>query len=175
MGFTDLVGVDRFTRPIDEDGLSIRVVDDLESSDLGLGNMKFALVTMIEVIEHMTSPGVLLAHASQHLANDGVILITTPNIHSLIQRLKFLGTGRFGHFDAGSDPTHFQPLLLDAWERMLPKWNLEVERRWTIPDANVFGGVSFVWRLGASVLAPILGNPLPGECLGLMLRRVSIP
>ena len=168
-GFTDILGIDRFTTPRKTEHLTIEQ-RDIER-DLRLGDAQFGLITLVEVIEHMTSPGALLSQISSLLTDDGVFLLTTPNIQSLIQRLKFAVTGRFTHFDYGSDPTHYQPVLLEAWERMLPGLGLEVERRWTYPDGNRSDGISQVWRLGAAILGPVLKNPLPGEVLCLRLKK----
>jgi SAM-dependent methyltransferase len=171
-GFGELVGIDWSADGRVSGNLTIRR-GDIESDDLGLGNATFGLVSIIEVIEHMGNAGKLLSHASRHLADDGLVLLTTPNIHSLIQRLKFLITGRFTHFDHGSDPTHYQPLLLEAWRRMLPRYGLEVATVWTYPNSNRLDGIHQGWRYLAAMLQPLLRNELPGEVLCILLRRVT--
>lgn len=169
-GFTRLVGVDWSAAPMATQNMRI-ISSDLERTELGLGEEKFGLVTLVEVIEHMHNPGALLKLAARHLGEDGVILITTPNIQSLIQRMKFFVTGRFAHFDYGSDPTHYQPVLLDAWKRMLPSYGLTIESVTTWPSANRLGGVHPAWQTLSSIASLIMANPLPGECLVLRLRR----
>lgn len=169
-GFKRLVGVDRDTATVVTENVRIKGAD-LEREDLGLGEEKFGLVTLVEVIEHMHNPGALLRVAEAHLAPGGAILITTPNIHSLIQRLKFLITGRIAHFDAGSDPTHFQPLLLDAWKRMLPEYGLKLDSVTTWPNSRQVSGIHPAWKYLAAVSSVMLRDPLPGECLVLRLSR----
>jgi SAM-dependent methyltransferase len=169
-GFGELVGIDLSPPPVAPENMTI-LSANLESEDLGLKEKTFGLITMIEVIEHMGNPGKLLGHVKRYLRNDGLALITTPNIHSLIQRLKFLVTGRFTHFDYGSDPTHYQPVLLDAWKRLLPSYGLAIADCWTYPRANRLDGVNPLWRHGAAVLQPFFPNRLPGEILCIVLRK----
>jgi ubiquinone/menaquinone biosynthesis C-methylase UbiE len=169
-GFKKLVGID--WNPDDTETGAVKIIKgDLEASDIGLGTEKFELVTMIEVIEHMSNPGKLLEHASRHLDDNGMVLITTPNIHSLIQRIKFLATGRLTHFDRGSDPTHYQPVLIEAWERMLPRYGLKIDNIWTYPNCNQLDGISTIWKHLASILQLVLSNKLPGEILCITLRK----
>ena len=169
-GFLNLRGVDWNTRIVDEPDFKISNAD-LEAEDLGLGDERYGLVCLIEIIEHMHNPGHLLRHAAKHLRDDGVVLITTPNIHSLIQRLKYLITGRFAHFDCGSDPTHYQPILIEAWKRMLPRYGLKIAREETWPHASQIGGIHPAWKYLAGAMSPFLKNPLPGECLVLRLVK----
>lgn len=169
-GFKGLRGVDWNTQVVNEPELKI-TNGDLEAEEIGLGDAKFGLVCLIEIIEHMHNPGHLLRHAVKHLRDDGVVLITTPNVHSLIQRVKYLVTGRFVHFDQGSDPTHYQPIVIDAWKRMLPRYGLQIARIETWPHKSQLGGIHPAWKYMAGALSPFLKNPYPGECLVLQLVK----
>jgi branched-chain amino acid aminotransferase len=70
------------------------------------------------------------------------------------------------HFDYGSDPTHYQPVLLDALIRMLPSYGLAIADCWTYPKANRLDGINPLWRCGAAVLQPVLpwGNITLPRC-----------
>lgn len=173
-GFSQLRGVDWNTPIVDEPELQI-TNGDLEADEIGLGDAQFGLVCLVEIIEHMHNPGRLLRHAVKHVRDDGVILITTPNVHSLIQRLKYLVTGRFAHFDFGSDPTHYQPVVIDAWKRMLPRYGLQIERIDTWPRSRHLGGIHPAWKYAAGALSPFLKDPFPGECLVLRLVKAPAP
>lgn len=172
-GFGENVGIDWKAEEFRSNDLIV-LRGNIESDDLGLGDAKFGLITMIEVIEHMMNPGKLLNQAQRHLAPQGLVLITTPNIHSLIQRLKFLVKGRFTHFDAGSDSTHYQPLLLEAWKRLLPFYGFAIVDCWTYPKANRLDGINQSWRYLAAVLQLFLRNDLPGEILCILLKKATI-
>lgn len=52
----------------------------------------------IEVIEHLRDPQNLIDEAHRVLRDDGVLFITTPNVDSLDQRLRYLLSGRFFWF-----------------------------------------------------------------------------
>jgi len=49
----------------------------------------------IEVIEHLHDPQNLIDEASRVLKKDGLFFITTPNVHSLAQKLRFLFSDDF--------------------------------------------------------------------------------
>jgi SAM-dependent methyltransferase len=175
-GFEDCVGVEGFVEPQrDDEALPAGIIAaDLDDPDLDLGR-QFALITCIEVIEHLHNPGNLLALVGRRLAPGGVTLITTPNIQSLAQRLKFALTGRFAHFEPrnGSDPTHVQPLLLETWTTMLPLYGLGLKDHWTYPPRSPGRTAGRLLTVAATVLGPVLKDELPGETLCLRLERQS--
>lgn len=64
-------------------GLSCRVADFL-TEEL---DPPYDLITMIEVIEHVQSPGAFFRRADQLLRPGGVLYVTTPNFSALTRRL----------------------------------------------------------------------------------------
>lgn len=58
-------------------------------------NGRFNLITMIDVIEHVSNPRDLLSSAAAHLTPGGVIVLVTPDVRSIVARL--LGT-RWWHY-----------------------------------------------------------------------------
>jgi SAM-dependent methyltransferase len=56
---------------------------------------KFAAITLLDVIEHVTDPGALVARLSGWLAPGGMLVIVTPDIGSLAARV--MG-GRWWHY-----------------------------------------------------------------------------
>lgn len=172
-GYSELFGIERSGESASNEGLTI-VQADLSDPAINLGRT-FKLVTLIEVIEHLANPGIVLETARRHLDDDGVLLITTPNVHSLLQRIKFAVTGRFLHFEpeGGSDPTHIQPLLLSSWKQMLPTYGLTIERVWSYPAWPSGLGAHPAWRFAARMAKPFLGDDLPGNNLCLRLRPIS--
>lgn len=67
----------------------------------------------IEVIEHLERPKRLIDEAYRVLKPGGILALTTPNVHSLMQKLRFLFTDRLAWFEQvdyfGSG--HIHPLL----------------------------------------------------------------
>jgi 2-polyprenyl-3-methyl-5-hydroxy-6-metoxy-1,4-benzoquinol methylase len=56
---------------------------------------KFAVITLLDVLEHVTDPGALLASVDRLLAPGGMLVIVTPDIDSLAARI--MG-GRWWHY-----------------------------------------------------------------------------
>ena len=169
LGFTNLHGIDQDTSAFSTDRASATQAD-LDYDDIGLGDCKFALITAIELIEHLENPGRLFHHVAQHLADDGTFLITTPNIHSALARMRFFLTGNLKQFDAKGDPTHIYPVLLTSLERVLPRHGLKMVERWPYPAAG-----SPTSRLSTRVLARLarlaVPDPDPGDVLCLAIRK----
>src|SRR5437879_1876628 len=93
-GFRNLYGLDRATSQLGNVHAACSEVDLDTATDLGLTDRKFGLVTAIELVEHLENPGRLFFHVARHLSDEGVFLMTTPNIHSVVCRLRFLLTGK---------------------------------------------------------------------------------
>jgi len=108
MGFSQLYGVERDIKQFRTDKATCSQAN-LDFDDLGLGDKKFGLITAIEVIEHLENPGRLFSQVSRHLDQQGYFLLTSPNIHSVSCRFKFL-TGKLASFDEKGDPTHIYPV-----------------------------------------------------------------
>jgi 2-polyprenyl-3-methyl-5-hydroxy-6-metoxy-1,4-benzoquinol methylase len=171
LGFIDLCGMDR--EPAQFACTAARFLQaDLDHGVPPLGERKYGLITAIEVIEHLENPGHLWRLASEHLAPDGRLLLTTPNIGSLNARLRFLLAGELPFFDAKSDPTHIQPLYLGAALRVMSRHGLRAERVWTYPAHR-----SRVFRAAlaraARVLRLVAADPAPGDNLCLLVRRAA--
>jgi 2-polyprenyl-6-hydroxyphenyl methylase/3-demethylubiquinone-9 3-methyltransferase len=100
----------------------------------------FALVTAVDVIEHVADPVAFLTEARSRLASDGAIYVETPNWHSTVYALGRLltrapGTSRSGALERLFPPEHVQYftaqglriaaqraglLPLDVFTRVLP-------------------------------------------------------
>jgi SAM-dependent methyltransferase len=78
----EAVGIDIYEDGIEElqeDGYDVHH-GNAENFDIG---DSFDIVVAAEVIEHLTNPSGFLKSVEKHLDSDGVLLITTPNLHSL--------------------------------------------------------------------------------------------
>jgi SAM-dependent methyltransferase len=114
-------------------------LDDREFSER-LGEGRFAMVTAVEVIEHVEAPINLLRNARRLLKPGGRIVITTPNVDSVPARVKFFLTEKIRMMDESSEPTHISPIFWDLFQRQfLPLAQLDLEEHHFHP-ANGFIG-----------------------------------
>jgi 2-polyprenyl-3-methyl-5-hydroxy-6-metoxy-1,4-benzoquinol methylase len=168
-GFTDLTGVDANGARFGARRARL-VVTDLNCNELDLPRAHYALITAIEVLEHLENPGHFFSLIKRHLAPGGICLITTPNVHNLSCRLRYFLTGRLPAFDQKGEPTHINAVVLTCLERMLAARGLEIRARWTYPErrTQTFG---LPVRLASAALRLVLGDPLPGDTLCLQIRH----
>lgn len=59
---------------------------------------KYDLITAIEIAEHINNPQQLLITMKDHLNEGGKIILSTPNINSIYDRIHYLLKGRFLYF-----------------------------------------------------------------------------
>lgn len=163
-GYSSLHGIDLDTRHFQAAGATCSHAN-LDSDDLGLGQRRFGLITAIELVEHLECPGRLFQHVSKHLEPGGTFLMTTPNVHSLLARLRFFVTGELQQFDRYGDPTHINPIYLPCLERTLARHGLFLENRSTYPPRA--GGLNSKWTsvFAARLARAFADDPLPGDIL----------
>ena len=169
LGYTNLRGIDLDTSAFATDRATASSAN-LDYDDLGLGTEKFALITAIELIEHLENPGRLFHHVARHLADDGTFLITTPNVHSALCRMRFFLTGNLKQFDAKGDPTHIYPVLLTALDRVLPRHGLRLVKRWAYPEAGSPSS-RLSTRLLAGLARLVVPDPVPGDVMCLAICK----
>jgi 2-polyprenyl-3-methyl-5-hydroxy-6-metoxy-1,4-benzoquinol methylase len=166
-GFTDLTGVDADGTHFGARRASL-VVADLNCDELDLPKAHYALITAIEVLEHLENPDHFAGLIKRHLAPGGICLITTPNVHSLSCRLRYFLTGRLPAFDRKGEPTHINAVVVTCLERVLAAHKLEICARWTYPErrTRTFG---LPVRVASAVVRMVLADPLPGDTLCLLI------
>lgn len=99
-----------------------------------IGLHSFAMVTAIEVIEHVESPIGFLRNIGRLLAPGGIAVVSTPNVDSLPARLKFLLVGKIRTMDEYSEPTHISPIFFDLFKRQfLPLAGLRLREHLVFP------------------------------------------
>jgi 2-polyprenyl-3-methyl-5-hydroxy-6-metoxy-1,4-benzoquinol methylase len=114
-------------------------LNDPEFSKL-LGEKQFAMVTAVEVIEHVEAPIGLLRNARKLLKPGGRIIITTPNVDSIPARVKFLLSEKIRMMDEISEPTHISPVFWDLFRRQfLPLSGLQIQEHHLVPPNGFIG------------------------------------
>jgi SAM-dependent methyltransferase len=81
--FSSVVGIDVSMKNVEilrEHGFSNLYVQSAEEFNL---SEKFDTIVAGELIEHLANPGLFLQQARQHLDDQGIVVLTTPNAFSL--------------------------------------------------------------------------------------------
>ena len=176
-GYGKLWGIDRDFAHFGARSVARYRMVDLDDQNVSLveEGTHFALITAIEIIEHVANPSWLINLAVEALAPGGWILITSPNIYSLRARMRFLLGASMPYFESGSsrfaiEPDHAHPLILEAYRRKIfDPFDLAVQRVWSYPEQ---GGAKSRWfaRFATRVIRGVLNEDLPGDILCLLLR-----
>jgi len=90
---SEIVGVDIYQKGVEklrEKGYNI-IVGDAVAIDLG---RKFDVIVAGEFIEHISNHGLFLDNMRKHLKDDGILILTTPNLFALRYQLRNLITGK---------------------------------------------------------------------------------
>jgi 2-polyprenyl-3-methyl-5-hydroxy-6-metoxy-1,4-benzoquinol methylase len=124
LGFKHLCGID-IDPPEALPGITF-VPCDLDNFNTPLDAASVDLAVAVEVVEHVENIGGLLQELSRLLSPDGLILLTTPNVHSVEARLRFLLASHLKQFDAIGDPTHVTPIFLFPFTRILKRHGFSI-------------------------------------------------
>ena len=170
MEFSNLHGIDLDIRQFATDKATVTQAN-LDTNELNLGNKKFGLISSIEVLEHLENPGFFFYNLAKNLDDKGFILITTPDIHSVLCRFKFFLTGKLKQFDSKGDQTHIYPVLLTSLERILPRYQLEVVKKWSYPVDGGSITSRGALKIVAAILSMLLPNEAPGDNLCLLICK----
>ena len=182
VGYRNLYGIDHDSMAFGAAEVAKFVDADLDKIDRVDQTVEanFGLVTIIEVIEHVSSPQHLVELAVRALAPHGWLLITSPNIYSLRARLTFLVRSGMPYFEQTAHPTialttnpdHIHPMVLEAYQRKIfSPLNLSLARVWTFSEGGNNGSRWFS-RLAVQMLRFALSDDLSGDSLCLLLRKL---
>ena len=99
--------------PLIEKGFEIYTPDNLKES---IGNQKFEVIVMGDVIEHVDNPVEFLKFYIQFLSENGIMIICTPNVFGIRYSLQIFFFGQ-----SGTNPEHtfgFEPYtMLELFDR----------------------------------------------------------
>jgi 2-polyprenyl-3-methyl-5-hydroxy-6-metoxy-1,4-benzoquinol methylase len=169
-GYTNLSGADIRDPPIDAFGITYHKLD-LDGDSLEAIEGQYDLITAIEFIEHIGNVSQFLKFVNSRLSPDGMLLVSTPNVNSLVSRLKLALTTKLRHFDQFGDETHFTPVFFDPFVRLLTKHGLTVRDAWTYPENGTQFGSRRAFLLFARALQHILPDPFAGDIMCFLVAK----
>jgi 2-polyprenyl-3-methyl-5-hydroxy-6-metoxy-1,4-benzoquinol methylase len=170
-GFTDLMGVDIDISQVAVNVGEFRQVGIDRCGSWSLPQKPYRLISAIEVIEHLANVGHLLCQVAKILSPDGYFLLTSPNIHSLACRLRFLVTGSLKQFGTIGDPTHFFPVILETFPRVLANYNLDIVHLWGYPEDGLTLTSRKPVNLVTAFLRRFLSETVPGDTLCMLIQK----
>ena len=170
-GYQDLHGIDIALPADPAPGISFTEAD-LDAPMLPFQAGSLDLVLCVEFIEHVENPGALLREVARVLHPDGRLLLTTPNLHSVEARLRWLLLGQLKQFDSIGNPTHIAPVFSHPFVLLLQRHGLQVEQRWGFPEDGSSPTSRPTLRMAARLLRGLglQGEPA-GDQLCLWVRR----
>lgn len=132
------VGID-----INKKGLEVFKKKGLEVYDMSAEAINldstFDYIIAGELIEHVSNPGLFLGGIRKHLKPDGKIILTTPNISSLLLYLLVVVA------DKTQDPTHVFYFDKKNLEELVNRYDLKIaETKYIAPEVKLHGnGILF--------------------------------
>lgn len=133
---------------------------DLNANFADSIHKKFHLIFSVEVIEHLENYTNFLRNAASLLEDDGLLIITTPNIENIMGRIKFALQGDFRFFGANY-PEHITPIQTALFERQLGKAGLRLVHRGYYPEDGSVLCSRPSFRLAGTLLAKVLSKIMP--------------
>lgn len=156
MGATEVIGLDRFIFPDEKENFftinkfpglesiwqknNIKIKNgDVSNQKLPFKNESLDVVICEALIEHLAdSPKELFKEVNRVLKKNGVFLVSTPNLATLLKRIRFL-FGRSPHWDLGdffksgiNFTGHRREFTLDEVKEMLEQSNFNIIKAKTI-------------------------------------------
>ncbi len=170
LGFSNLTGIDREKEKFQAKNVNFFNFD-INSSNRELISEKFDLITSIEVLEHIANPFGFFELISKSLSDSGVCILSTPNIHSLLCRMRFFFTGQLKGFDSKHEPTHLFPVHIDSIKKILTAQGLFIREIRPLPEKKLSLTSKPLTILLAKFFRLFLSDPLPGDFLLIEIRR----
>lgn len=172
-GFSDLAGIDQDISQISSNAAYFVQGDLDDAAAWPVPHACYKLITAIEVIEHLSNIGNFLHQAKQLLAQDGYLLLTTPNILSLAARMRLLVRADMKQFGKLGDQTHLFPVVLGTFPRLLSRLDLQMVNYWGYPDDGRTLTSRGAINWGARLLRRFLPEPVPGDVLCMLIRHAG--
>lgn len=102
---------------------------DLDLSPLPETGMKYDLIIMGDLLEHLKRPDIFLARIADHLAPGGKVIVSVPNIANYSIRLRLL-CGEFRYTETGiMDRTHLRFFTWGSFKELVDQGGFFIEKR----------------------------------------------
>jgi len=135
---------------------------------------KVDVITLIEVIEHVENPRHVLRECHSLLAEDGVLIVSTPNASGLYSRVRFLLTGTMVSFTDLTYATigHITPVTVWQLRKMAQETGFEISELRFL-DSKFFppSSLADIAKLCCwAFLRPLMSGDVGGQSLVAVMR-----
>jgi 2-polyprenyl-3-methyl-5-hydroxy-6-metoxy-1,4-benzoquinol methylase len=136
-------------------------------------NRKFDCIVAVEIIEHLENTRHFLRQCYKMLKADGLIVVSTPNIGSVLSRATFLRTGDFRWFREINykHDGHITPIPNSVLRTALDEVGF-VKQEFMSVVTIMRTGLSKMWLLAAAVRLLAKGEMLAGDVIIATARRL---
>ena len=138
---------------------------------------KYDVLIALEILEHLQNPWKYLKDCLTLLKDDGIIVLSTPNISNFISRLRLFMRGSLIAFEKTDlAHGHITPLSFIQLENMFEYFKLEILKKGyagTIPLFHSYGFSTFsIFRNTIlPILFPLMSGPKRGRALVYILKK----
>lgn len=132
----------------------------MDAQELRLDARNYQVVNCYEVIEHVPDPRNLLLSIRRTMAEDGVLLMTTPN-----------RSVRLFPWQRPRNPEHMREYSVSRFEHLLRKHFPFVTVLGIYADSKVYSFYRSLWR--PTILRPLLGALIPSSAKQWIKNRLS--
>jgi 2-polyprenyl-3-methyl-5-hydroxy-6-metoxy-1,4-benzoquinol methylase len=129
------------------------IKDEIEWIKMDLNddfNQKFSgifdVIIASEILEHLENPRHTFSQFQNLLKKNGILIITTPNNHSIRSLLNFIVKGHFTDFLENSYPAHIMPLIMKDIERYAGEYNFSTPEFYFSNNGSIPGFVKYKWQ-----------------------------
>jgi 2-polyprenyl-3-methyl-5-hydroxy-6-metoxy-1,4-benzoquinol methylase len=151
---------------------------DLNTADISKSiTKKYDAVVAVEIIEHLHNPWKYLNDCISVLKDDGIIVLSTPNISAFPSRLRFFMRGSLIAYEKTDlAHGHITPLSFVQLENMFDHFKLDILKKGNAGPIPIFHffGFSLFSLLRNSVLPlfyPFMSGPRKGRSLVYILKK----
>ena len=102
---------------------------DLDLSPLPETGLKYDLIILGDILEHLKRPDIFLTAINDHLTPDGKVIISIPNVANYSIRLRLL-LGQFSYTETGiMDRTHLRFFTWHSFSELIDRSGFAIEKR----------------------------------------------
>lgn len=138
---------------------------------------KYDVLIALEILEHLRNPWKYLNDCLSLIKDDGIIVLSTPNISNFVSRLRFFMRGNLLAFEIPDlVHGHITPLSYIQIENMTNSFRLEILKKGyagSIPIIHISGLslFSIIRNTILPIFYPFMSGPKRGRALVYILRK----